>query len=99
MTAPYSKLQSEPLSGYERELLAFSVRWEPYGGGDEFILPHFGIGPALFYRRVLDALRPVRDHQLSPDEQKRLLDFCIRKLDAQYGIGGGADCLVQCEKQ
>ncbi|MFE5700324.1 DUF3263 domain-containing protein [Rhodococcus koreensis] len=80
MTASHSKLQSEPLSGYERELLAFTLRWLPYGGGDEFILPHFGIGPSLFYRRVLAALRPVRDHRLSPEERGRLTDFCLRKI-------------------
>ncbi|MFE3280301.1 hypothetical protein [Nocardia sp. NPDC059239] len=80
MTGSHSKLHSTPLSGYERELLAFAVRWVPYGGGDEFILPHFGISPSLFYRRVLAVLRPGRDHRLSPEEQRRLADFCQRKI-------------------
>ncbi len=36
------------------DLIKFVVKWEPFGGGDEYILPEFGIVPAVFY----DAFTP-----------------------------------------
>ncbi|MFE3002602.1 hypothetical protein ACFXG4_47510 [Nocardia sp. NPDC059246] len=80
-SAPYQKLQSEPLNKHEQELLLFAARWAPYGGGEEFILPQFGISPSLFYRRVLAALRPVRDHRLTPEMQQQLTEFCTKKIE------------------
>lgn len=81
MTEQLSALGSRPLSACEHEMLSFVIRWEPYGDGDEYILPEFGIEPVLFYRRILALLRSRHEHRIAADLQERLSDLCVRKID------------------
>lgn len=39
-----------------RQWVDFAIRWEPFGGGDEDILPQFGVSPETFYRRLQKTL-------------------------------------------
>ncbi|QRE82673.1 DUF3263 domain-containing protein [Rhodococcus ruber] len=62
----------------EVALLDFAVQWAPYGGGDEHILPEFGLVPTDFYHRLrclLDA-RP----KIDAGTRRRLKNLCTRKL-------------------
>jgi len=62
----------------EVALLDFAVRWAPYGGGDEHILPEFGLLPIDFYHR----LQSLLDEHPSIDVQvrRRLKALCAHKL-------------------
>lgn len=62
----------------EVALLDFAVRWAPYGGGDEHILPEFGLLPIDFYHRLQ---RLLDEHpRIDARVRRRLKDLCTRKL-------------------
>ncbi|KXX58912.1 hypothetical protein [Rhodococcus sp. LB1] len=62
----------------ELAMLDFAVKWAPFGGGDEHILPEFGIFPAVFYRRLQ---RLLTHHPTLNDTVRRRLDeLCTLKL-------------------
>ncbi|WZU35726.1 hypothetical protein Rruber_05239 (plasmid) [Rhodococcus ruber] len=62
----------------EVALLDFAVQWAPYDGGDEHILPEFGLVPTDFYHR----LRCLLDTQprIDAGTRHRLMSLCTRKL-------------------
>lgn len=63
----------------ELAMLDFAVKWAPFGGGDELILPEFGIFPTVFYRRLQ---RVLHRHTTVDDRvRRRLDDLCRAKLD------------------
>ncbi|MFC9762143.1 hypothetical protein [Rhodococcus jostii] len=63
----------------EHAMLNFAVKWAPFGGGDEHILPEFGVHPAVFYRRLQSL---VTLHTGVNDSVRRRLDeLCRNKLD------------------
>ncbi|QDQ90276.1 hypothetical protein FND50_05405 [Rhodococcus sp. WB9] len=62
----------------ELDMLDFAVKWAPFGGGDEHILPEFGVFPAVFYRRLH---RLLTHHPTIDDSVKHRLDeLCTTKL-------------------
>jgi len=62
----------------ELDMLDFAVKWAPFGGGDEHILPEFGVFPTVFYRRLQ---RLLTHHPTINDSVKRRLDeLCTTKL-------------------
>ncbi|MGV9949639.1 DUF3263 domain-containing protein [Rhodococcus aetherivorans] len=63
----------------ERAMLAFVLRWSPFGGGDDYILPEFGLTPAAFYRRVL-ALLTLQSGGTDVATRAHLRQFCVSKL-------------------
>jgi hypothetical protein len=65
----------------EQELIEFAWRWEPFGTGDEWIFPEFGITPTQFYGRLLVILQRTPS-LVTPTQQRRLTAFCHRKLGA-----------------
>lgn len=62
----------------ELAMLDFAVRWAPFGGGDEYILPEFGVYPIVFYRRLRRLL--ARDADLNHSVRRRLDELCTAKL-------------------
>ncbi|OPX05632.1 hypothetical protein B1964_29335 [Gordonia sp. i37] len=56
-------------------MVRFAVQWAPFGGGDEYIFPAFGLVPEQFYRRVLRAVQSGHT-----DRDDFLQGFCKRKL-------------------
>ncbi|MDX5967371.1 hypothetical protein SIM91_29545 [Rhodococcus opacus] len=62
----------------ELAMLDFAVKWAPFGGGDEHILPEFGVYPAVFYRR----LQPLLTHHPTVNDsvRRRLDELCTLKL-------------------
>ncbi|TQC47853.1 hypothetical protein EEB14_18425 [Rhodococcus sp. WS4] len=67
----------------EYELVAFALRWLPYGGGDEHILPQFGIMPHIFYRRLQTILRTNYSAVVDASSKRILLERCALKLSEQ----------------
>lgn len=63
----------------ENDLIDFALRWEPFGGGDEFILPEFGIAPVVFYRRLLRILASTTTELTAP-QRRRIAELCRSKL-------------------
>ena len=61
----------------ELTVLEFAVKWAPFGGGDEHILPEFGILPHVFYRRLQCLLSR---HTANDSVLRRLRDLCTSKL-------------------
>ncbi|QQZ18811.1 MULTISPECIES: hypothetical protein [Rhodococcus] len=63
----------------ELAMLDFAVKWAPFGGGDELILPEFGIFPTIFYRRLRRLL--TRQTDINDSVRRRLDDLCMTKLE------------------
>ena len=63
----------------ERAMLTFAVQWAPFGGGDELILPEFGITPGTFYHR-LRAILFTTGQRLRPRTIQHLLNVCATKV-------------------
>jgi len=68
------------MSRDDRAMLAFAVKWFPYGGGDEYILPEFGMMPAVFYQRVLTLVTNPFLNEVNFATRNRLHRFCALKL-------------------
>lgn len=64
----------------ERAMLRFALSWLPYGGGDELVLPEFGIFPPVFYRRLLRLLETCHDPEVDPAAKAELVELCSLKL-------------------
>ena len=67
----------------------FGLAWESYGGGDEYILPEFGIQSQAYYRRMLGLLQSVPAPRLEPDDRQRLVTMCLRKLEGSRSVPKG----------
>lgn len=61
----------------DNELVRFAAQWAPFGGGDEYIYPEFGLTPEQFYRRVLDVIQTE-----CPSSASALGALCRRKIHA-----------------
>lgn len=62
-----------------REIVAHVQRWAPFeGGGDEEILPTFGVTPRVFYVRALEYLR-TNPQLVGAHERDALMAYCTRK--------------------
>ncbi|MFC9361749.1 hypothetical protein ACFTZB_34875 [Rhodococcus sp. NPDC057014] len=61
-------------------LVNHALQWEPYGGGDEYILPEFGIPPQTYYRRILRLLQSVHAPRLEAIDRQKIVAICLRKL-------------------
>ncbi|WP_174187280.1 DUF3263 domain-containing protein [Nocardia barduliensis] len=64
----------------ERSILEFAERWHRFDGGDEYILPTFGITPAVFYQRVLRLLIVGNSNGMDMPTCELLRQLCYRKL-------------------
>ncbi|KOS53215.1 hypothetical protein [Rhodococcus rhodochrous] len=64
----------------DHALLAFAAKWSPFGGGDEHILPEFGLTPAIFYQRVLDLVTKTPTNDVDFATRNHLQKFCSLKL-------------------
>ncbi|MFC0452228.1 DUF3263 domain-containing protein [Rhodococcus jostii] len=64
----------------DHSMITFAKRWSPYGGGDEYILPEFGITPMLFYQRLHTTLERKFVEGLDLTTRLSLREFCARKL-------------------
>ncbi|MGX7729577.1 DUF3263 domain-containing protein [Rhodococcus sp. 2H158] len=63
----------------ERAMVDFALRWSPFGDGDEYILPQFGLTPTAFYRRVF-ALATTSTDEIDTATSSLLRDICTSKL-------------------
>ena len=64
----------------EQELIDFATRWLPFGGGDEYILPQFGVTPYTFYLRLHTLLQSRPTIGLRPAAKRQLAEACAVKL-------------------
>ena len=66
----------------ELAMLDFAIKWAPFGGGDEHILPEFGVHSRVFYQRlqVLLAHYPA----VNDSVRHRLAQSCTLKLQASH---------------
>lgn len=64
----------------ERSLINFVVQWCEYGGGEELILPQFGIVPTEFYHRILAVVERGENSGLSSSTRLFLRQHCKVRL-------------------
>ena len=64
----------------ERAMLTFAVQWAPFGGGDEFLLPEFGIILGTFCHRLRAILFSTAGQRLGPRTTQQLLNLCATKV-------------------
>ncbi|GAF43612.1 hypothetical protein RW1_009_00360 [Rhodococcus wratislaviensis NBRC 100605] len=64
----------------DARLVKFALWWEPFGGGDEYIFPEFGVDPVAYYRRLLNLLQSARAPRLERGDRQRLVALCAHKL-------------------
>lgn len=67
----------------ERAMLAFTLRWHPFGGGNEYIFPEFGLFQADFYRRVLALVTSTPTDDLDSTTRALLQDICTSQLSCE----------------
>src|SRR5690606_14765305 len=68
------------MSPDDRTMLAFAVKWSPFGGGDEYILPEFGLTTAVFYQRPLAMVTTTLLDEVDFATRTFLRQFCVSKL-------------------
>ncbi|UZG59909.1 hypothetical protein [Rhodococcus opacus] len=61
-------------------MIAFALKWLPYGGGDEHILPEFGVVPVEFYRRLVQLMNTVGATHVELGTRRQLVELCSLKL-------------------
>ncbi|MFF2111769.1 DUF3263 domain-containing protein [Rhodococcus koreensis] len=64
----------------DQAMLAFATKWSRFGGGDEYILPEFGITPVVFYQRLLTMVTSTLINDVDFATRTYLRDFCSSKL-------------------
>ncbi|WP_213577431.1 DUF3263 domain-containing protein [Rhodococcus sp. USK13] len=64
----------------DQAMLAFAAKWSRFGGGDEYILPEFGITPQVFYQRLLTMVTSTLINDVDFSTRTYLRDFCSSKL-------------------
>ncbi|WP_241032315.1 DUF3263 domain-containing protein [Rhodococcus pseudokoreensis] len=64
----------------ELTMLDFAVKWAPFGGGDDHILPEFGVVPTEFYQRLQAFLAYYPG--VNDSVRRRLAELCTLKLRA-----------------
>ncbi|PQP25197.1 DUF3263 domain-containing protein [Rhodococcus opacus] len=64
----------------DQAMLVFATRWCRFGGGDEYILPEFGITPQVFYQRLLAMVTSTVINEVDFSTRTYLMDFCSGKL-------------------
>ncbi|QSE87333.1 DUF3263 domain-containing protein (plasmid) [Rhodococcus pseudokoreensis] len=64
----------------DQAMLAFATKWSRFGGGDEYILPEFGITPSVFYQRILAMVTSTLINDVDFPTRTYLRDFCSSKL-------------------
>jgi len=68
------------MTGEDQEFIDFAIRWLPFDGGDEYILPQFGITPYAFYIRLHTLLQTRPTIGLSLAAKRQLVEACAAKL-------------------
>lgn len=61
-------------------MVRFALKWLPYGGGDEHILPEFGLMPTEFYRRLAQLAETMRATNIDLGLRRQLVELCSLKL-------------------
>jgi hypothetical protein len=74
----------------EVAMLTFALRWAPYGGGDEHILPEFGLLPAVFYRRLQAILMARALDGVEFATRRGLLELCAVKTSGSSSSASNA---------
>lgn len=64
----------------DRAMLAFATKWSRFGGGDEYILPEFGVTPSVFYQRLLTMVTSTLTDELDFPTRQYLREFCSFKI-------------------
>ena len=75
-----SKLDGRPVWSDAVRMVDFAAQWVAFDGGDEYILPEFGVDPTTYYRRVLTILQTPPSPPLDPEDRQRIVERCQRKL-------------------
>ncbi|MBY4575499.1 hypothetical protein ACN94_18225 [Gordonia paraffinivorans] len=76
------------MSNYQTELLDFAAQWAPYGGGDEHVLPTFGLDLAEYYRRLLQLLDSPAARSIDPILVLQLREQCLERLSEPVRTAG-----------
>jgi len=72
------------MAGYQTEILTFAVKWAPFDdGGDEHVLPTFGLTISDYYRRLLASLESPAAKAIDPATIRRLRHRSHQRLRAR----------------
>ena len=82
MTGAQTTNQPQRLTAEQRAMVAFAMRWEPFGGGDGEIFPLFGIRLSDFYRGLAVLLDSRSGLAVDEIDRHRLRRYCDTKLAA-----------------
>lgn len=61
-------------------MVEFALKWLPYGGGDEHILPEFGLTPTEFYLRIMKLMNSLSATRVDLGPRLQLIELCSLKL-------------------
>lgn len=68
------------MTAEDQEFIDFAIKWLPFDGGDEHILPQFGITPYTFYLRLHTLLQSRPTIGLRLATKLQLAEACAVKL-------------------
>ncbi|MFE7423475.1 DUF3263 domain-containing protein [Rhodococcus sp. NPDC057529] len=80
------------MDSYHEDMLKFAAEWAPYGGGEEHVLPTFGLTAGDYYRRLMRLLETLDARSLPVPLILRLRHQCLERLaatgteDARHGL-------------
>jgi hypothetical protein len=64
----------------DHAMLAFATKWSRFGGGDEYILPEFGLTPSVFYQRILAMVTTTLINEVDFSTRQYLREYCSLKI-------------------
>ncbi|QYB07971.1 DUF3263 domain-containing protein [Rhodococcus sp. USK10] len=73
------------MTGFDQDMLKFAVQWAPYGGGEEHILPTFGLFPADYYERLKSLLDSTAARSVDSASRRHLREHCSIRLAQTRG--------------
>nr|MDV2477096.1 DUF3263 domain-containing protein [Rhodococcus zopfii] len=82
MISRISFAEGNDVNEYRTEILEFAVRWAPYNGGDDEILPTFGLSIPEYYRRLVALLETPEAGSIDRRTREHLRIRCGRRLRA-----------------
>lgn len=80
MPTTYTDTTAPALTVDDRAMILYAVRWLPFGSGDEYIFPEFGITPAVFYHKIVLLIAAGCVNFLDSCTRDELRTFCTRKI-------------------
>lgn len=80
MPTTYTDAATPAHTAHHRAMIFHALTWLPFGSGDEYIFPEFGVTPAVFYHKIVLLITAGHANFVDSHTREELRDFCGRKI-------------------